>query len=432
MLVPVAFTLPSLPLPGMIVGALFGYLLVLLTNPVRANLRDGWRCVRRYSALGVTLGAFGFAYAIFQLALRIYFHRVLPPGEGPVFVWARAAWRDSRLWLTGSPESLWHLPPGSIREAVAQNALPALESVAGIFNLLVATFPLSACAAFLFLINWEGHHAVLAKALRKRFGGWGWVLYGGIFLCALAALAKPLLYAAPAMLGLQPTAAAVWFQWAPVAEWLSFLFEYLAGVCVQLCLIIIAYCWVRGISFTHAHLIDFAIRRLSFVVRWALLVMLLSTLLIHAPLILKNFAPFQTLFPPEEAAFELRWKVARGLLTAVLLVFATMQVTLTFHSETLGRAFQDHRRFLIRHGWSLLWFFILAGLHFYLLRVLTSLVQRGLGEGTALGVVWSLIVPWLHGFVAAWLLASWVCFFKSVDIRHTPQRSGAPEQGVLF
>jgi len=432
MSVPVAFTLPSLPLPGMIVGALFGYFLVLLTNPVRANLRDGWRCVQRYSALWLVLGALGFAYALFQLALRVYFHRVLPAGEGPTFVWARAAWGDPQRWLSGSPESMWYLPPGSSREVALQSALPALESVAGIFNLLVATFPLSAFAAFVFLINWEGHQAVLVRALRQRFGFWGWVLHGGIFVAALAALTKPLLYAAPLLLGLSADAAAAWFRWAPVAEWLSFLFEYFSGVCVQLGLILIAFCWVRGISFTRQHLIDFAIRRLSFVVRWALLVMGLSTILIHLPLILKNFTTFQSIFPPEEAAFDLRWKIARAFLTVVLLVFATMQITLTFHSETLGRALRDHGRFVTRNGWSLLWFFILAGLHFYLLRVMTTLVLRGLGEGTALGVVWSLVVPWLHALVAAWLLASWVCFYKSVDTMRVPRSSGPLEQGVLF
>ena len=113
-------------------------------------------------------------------------------------VWAREAWRDPQLWLTGSPESLWYLPPYSVRQAVFENALPAFESVAGIFNLLVTTFPLSAFAAFLFFINWEGHHAVLVRALRKRFGLWGWLLYAGIVVCALAALAKPLLYAVAA------------------------------------------------------------------------------------------------------------------------------------------------------------------------------------------------------------------------------------------
>jgi hypothetical protein len=429
---PVALALPSVPLPGLIVGAVFGYLLVLYTNPARVSLRDGVRCVRRYKSLWITLGVFGFAYALFQLALRIYFHCVLPAGKGPALLWMREAWRDPKLWLTGSPESLWYLPPHAVRDAIAANVLPAVESVAGIFNLLVATFPLSALAAVLFLVNWENHHAVLFRALRKRFGLWGWALHGGIVICSLAALAKPLLYAAPQVLRLSPDAAEVWFQWAPIAEWLSFLFEYLVGVYVQLCLILIAYCWVRGLTFTHQHLLDFAIRRFSFVVRWALLVMLLSSMLIHVPLILKNFPALQALFPPDEAVVEHRWTIARAVLAGALLAFPAMQITLTFHSETLRCAFRDHTRFLKRNWWPLLWLVILAALHFYLLRVGGELVALGLGDGTALGIFWSLTVPWLNGFVAAWLLASWVCFYKRTDIGRTPQTAPVLEQGVLF
>jgi len=424
------FHLPNVPLPWLIGGAIVGYLLIVLTNPVRASLRDGLRCIRRYSVLWLTLGAFGFAYALFQLALRVYFYCALSPEDRPTLVWAREAWRDPELWLRGSPQSVWYLPPHSIRQAVFENALPALESVAGIFNLLVTTFPLSAFAAFLFFINWENHHTVLVRSLRKRFGFWGWVLYAGVFVCGLAALGKPLLYVLPQVLG--PSVAGAWYQWAPVADWLSFLFEYLVGVCVQLGLILVAYCWVRGISFTHEHLIDFAIRRLSFVVRWSLLVMVLSSMLINVPLILKNFPLFQSMFSPDPVLIDQRFHVARVVLTAVLLLFATMQITLTFHSESLSKALDDYREFVARNWWPLGWFFILAGVHFYLLLVAVALVQRGLGEGTALGIAWGLLVPWMKGVVAAWLLASWVCFYRHSDGARAPQPGGTLEQGVLF
>lgn len=433
------FVLHSIPLPWLLLGSLVGYLVVMFTNPVRASLRDGLRCLRRYSVLGVALGCFGFAYALFQLSLRYYFYCVLPPTDRPTFVWMREAWRDPKLWLHGSPESVWYLPPHALHFAVRGSALPAVESVAGIFNLLVATFPLSALAAVLLLVNWDGHHGVLWRALHKRFRGWGIFVHGGILLCALAALAKPFLYAAPQVLHLDATAVQIWFQWAPVADWLSFLFEYLVGVCIQIGLVLIAYCWVRGLTFTQQHLVDFAIRRFSYVVRWALLVMLLSSAFIHLPLILKNFAPFQSMFPHEEAVIDARWKVARGVLTAVLLLFATMQITLTFHSESLGKALQDHLQFLRKHWWAFGWFLVLAALHFYFVLVVLNLVQQGLGDGTSLGIAWSLLTPWLNGLVAAWLLASWVCLYKHGDVVHAPADSGTPgaspgalEQGVLF
>jgi len=78
MSVPVALALPAIPLQWLLLGSIVGYLLVMFTNPVRTSLRDGMRCVRRYKVLWVTLGSFGFAYALFQLALRYYFFCVLP------------------------------------------------------------------------------------------------------------------------------------------------------------------------------------------------------------------------------------------------------------------------------------------------------------------------------------------------------------------
>ena len=432
MSVPVAFVMPVIPMRWLLLGALVGYLLIMFTNPVRTSLRDGLRCVRRYSVLWATLGSFGFAYALFQRALRYYFFCVLPPADRPTFVWMREGWRDPMFWLRGSPESLWYLPPHALHSAVYDNALPALESVAGIFNLLVATFPLSALAALLFLVNWDGHGEVLWRALHKRFRLWGVAVHGGIVVCALAALAKPFLYAAPQLLHLQQPATEIWFQWAPVVDWLSFLFEYLVGVCFQIGLALVAYCWVRGLSFTQQHLIDFAIRRFSYVVRWALIVMLLSSLFIHLPLILKNFEAFQGMFPHDVSVIDLRWRLARGALTVILFLSAAMQITLTFHSESLGKAVHHNLRFLSKHWWSFGWFIIVAAVHFYLTLVLLNLVEMGLGDGTSLGIVWGLIMPWINGFVAAWLLASWVCYYKHGDAAPTPSPQGSMEQGVLF
>ena len=205
-----------------------------------------------------------------------------------------------------------------------------------------------------------------------------------------------------------------------------------SAFCIQIGLVLIAYCWVRGLAFTQQHLLDFAIRRFSYVVRWALLVMLVSSAFLQLPLILKNFGAFQSMFPQDAAVLDGRWKIARGALTAVLLLFATMQITLTFHSESLSKALQDHLHFLRRHWWAFGWFLTLAALHFYLVLVGVHLIQQGLGEGTAMGILWSLLTPWLNALVAAWLLASWVCVYKREDDSHSPPAAGSLEQGVLF
>ena len=385
-------------IPWLLCGALGLYLLAMFLNPARASLRDGFRAIRRYPMLWLPLGVFGFGFALFQLALNVYFFSVLPTPDRPAFMWLRA---------TGS---LWDLEPGALSAIRRDALLPGLENVAGIFNNLVSTFPLAAVAAVLLLLNYDGHHGVLWRALRHRFERFAPPVYAGILVCAGAAIAKPFLYVIARHMDPE-----IWFQWSPVVVWLAFLFEYLFGVCVQLYLILLAYCWVRGIGFTHRHLLDFAIRRFSFVVKWAALVMVLSSVFIDLPLILKNFAPFAGIFTSDGPKVDFRLSLARSILTGFLLVFPTMQITLTFHSESLRAAFRDHLGFLRRHWWPFAWFLAAAALHCYLLEALHLAIRAGLGEGTAAGLAWQLLFPWLAALVSAWLLASWVCLYKRCD-----------------
>lgn len=417
----ISLAITGAPLPWLIAGAVFGYLLVMLTNPVRVVLRDGWRATRRYPALWLAFGAFGFAYALFDLVLRVVSHHVLPPEDRPPLRWLREAWRDPDYWLTGTPESLWHLPPEGLRTAARDAVLPACESVAGIFNNLVSTFPLAAFAALLLLANWGGHRAMLLRALRQRFGRWSAPAFAAILLCALAAIGKPLLYAAPPLLRLEGAAALAWFQWGPVVVWLAFLFEYLFGVCIQIHLILLAFCWVRGIAFDHARLLDFAIRRFAYVVKWAVVVMAVSSVFIDLPLILKNFETFQRWFAADAATVDARLQIARSILAGFLLVFPTMQITLIFHNESLRTALRDHALFLRRNYWLFAWFLIVAGVHFFLFHWLQLACARALGEGTAPRIAWSLLAPWLAGGLGAWLLASWVCLYKYCDRERTAQ-----------
>lgn len=401
------------PTPGvlwLIVGALAGYALMMWTNPVSACFRDGWRAVRRYPRIWLVLSGLGFGNAVFDLAMRAYLHAVLPPQSRPVFAWAREAWRDPQLWLTGSPESMWWLPHGEFVRAMQDSVLPAFENLAGVFNCLVSTFPFSAIAALMLFANWQGHHATLWQAMRKRFGPVGVAVHGAILLCALAALAKPLLYA-----GARLMPPDFFQQWGPVIAWLSFVFEYFLGVVVQVYLILLVYAWVRGLQFYHSDLLDVAIRRFSFVVKWAAFMLALSTLFIDAPIILKNFAPFASYFPGDEH-FLRNLATAQAALALFALLGSSVQITLTFHSESWRKALRHHLRFVAHSWWALTWFLIVAGFHFFAVHVLIKNVARGLGEGTALWVMWRLAAPWFAGAVAAWALASWVCVFKRCEV----------------
>jgi hypothetical protein len=399
----------------LLLGAIFGYVLMMRTNPVAESLRDGLRALRRYSSLWTILAVCAFGYAAFDLAVRYSFFRVMPEELRPAFQWFREGKLDE-LKL----EHLWKLPLQELKPAALSSFLPALESTAGIFDNLVSTFPIAAIGALLLLFNWQGHQGVLFRALRRRFAWRGVVAHFCILLCALAALLKPAMFAMPWYVD-----GGLWYRWAPVLEWLAFIFEYLFGTLIQVYLILLAYCWVRGLTFSTQHLRDFAIRRFSLVMRWAIVVVALSSVLINLPLILKNFDVIARWLGQNPDELE-QWIVdswiiiARGILAAILILFATMQITLTFHSESLRRAVGDHFRFVARHWWTLGWFLIIALVHFFLLHFLNALLLLGFGEGTALWVLWKLLFPLLAAFVGAWLLASWVIVYR---------RAGAAQAG---
>src|SRR5438067_3237751 len=246
-------------------GALVGYLLLMFTNPIRASLLDGMRCVRRYKQLWSILALFGLGYALFQCALRIFYCFVLPEGERPGFVW-NFRWTfpkaPARLAEAHTIRDWWLAVCADPRFIlIKDSALEAAESLAGVFNNVVTTFPFSAVAAVMLLGNYDDHHTTLRRTLRKRFGNLGWLIYFGILICAVSAIIKPVLFgpSLPALNRIAPGLLLV--RWSEMINWLSFLFEYLFGVCVQIYLILIVFAWVRGMTWSRAHLLDVAIRR---------------------------------------------------------------------------------------------------------------------------------------------------------------------------
>lgn len=377
-------------------GALVGYLIVMLTNPVRRNLIHGLLCIRRYPEIWAILGVLGFGYAVWTLGVQVFYYFSFPEGQKPVFLWGRA----------------FFLPSSDQREILSASLLPSAEWVAGIFNNIVTTYPVSALAALALIGNWDGHNKTLNRALRQRFGIAGWLIHLLVMICALAALAKPALYVLLPMV--KEGAALAMLQSALIVDWLSFLFEYLLGVCIQIYLILLAFVWVRGLTFTHSHLVDFAIRRFSVVMRWAAVVMILSSLFIHLPQVLSTFeSPSVWLHDHLPARFVDGW--VRPLLAVLLILFLTVQITLTFHSESLGEALRHHCRFVVRNGWCVGWFLVIAFTHFYVLTVFSRFLLAGFGSGTAIGVSWQLVYPFVAGVLGAWFLCSWVSLFKACE-----------------
>ncbi len=382
-------------------GAAAGYALLMLANPVRASLRDGLRCVRRYPQLWVLPAAFGVVSALFQFWLRAF-----TLGSGGL-----AGWRGWTVpdWVT-----------------VFGNAvLPAFEGTTGIFNVGIAMFPLSAIGALMFLLNWGGYQAELSRALFRRLG-WvrGLVALAITLVCALAAFFKPAIFLVGrerligALPGSQPGALTVALPWLLAAvDALGFVFDCLLGVALQIYLILLAYAWIRGLGFDHAELRHFAVRRFAFVLKWAGAVLGISALGIQLPLFLLAADV------PIPVGVALGWAQAgRWALCAVLLGGATLQITLVFHNESLRQAWRDHLRLIRAHGAHVFWLVTVAGLHFLSLTALhEGLVEAVGGPATILAAGMSLLFPLGWSLLSGWLLASWVCLYRRLS-------SGRPEQ----
>ena len=170
---------------------------------------------------------------------------------------------------------------------------------------------------------------------------------------------------------------------------------------------------MRGLSYTPTHLLDVAIRRSSFVLKWAGVVMLLSSVLFNIPSILSTVPAFAKFALP--LATDPRAHFARLMMAIFLMFFSTVQITLTFHSESLRRALRDHLRFVRSNWWPFGWFILIAGIHFFLLKVADLSLVRGFGERTGIILLWRLLNPMFVALMAGWLLSAWVCLFKRCE-----------------
>jgi hypothetical protein len=112
-----------------------GYVVVMLTNPVRVALRDGFR------ASGA---AIWFLFALLALAYSAFQFVIFSPLQSGA---------DLRLEQFAFWES-WHWPTFS--EVWRESLLHTAESVAGIFDAAATTYPLSVLAALLLILNCAG------------------------------------------------------------------------------------------------------------------------------------------------------------------------------------------------------------------------------------------------------------------------------------
>src|SRR5882724_6313221 len=308
----------SLPRIYPLLGLCGGYLIVMLFNPVRGALLDGFRCISRFKRVWVTFVLLGLAYSVFQFA---------------TFTPFQSSADFDLTQVTSLPS--WHWP--RLSEVWTEVPLPTLENVAGIFDNATTTYPLSVIAAVLILANWRGLHGALLGALRKRYHFTSVFIYLILLLSAFASLLKPIVFwRLPEWGGL--VSAAGLLQISASVDAVAFIFEYLFGVYIQVYLITVCLAWIKGVSFEEGELFRFAMRRFSYVLEWAGIVVVVSTLVVRLPLLLAYFTniPGVLDYLPIERVF----------MSGLIIAFCSVQISLALHNETLGVAFRAHRDFI--------------------------------------------------------------------------------------
>jgi hypothetical protein len=367
-----------------LLGFISGYIILLLFNPVRVALRDGFRCLIRYKRVWGTFVVLGFAYFIFQFSTFTPIENFSDVDLTQVFSLAN-----------------WHWP--TFLEIWRESPLPALEGVAGIFDNATTTYPLSAVAAVMMLMNWRGLHGALVHALHKRFRFGGYILYVILLFSAIAALIKLIVYwALPLWGGLLPEQGVL--QISASIDAFAFIFEYLLGVYIQVYLIAVCFAWIRGLSFEEGELFRFSMRRFSYVLEWAGIVVLISTVIVRLPLLLAYFMSI-----PDVLDY---LPLQRAVMSGFIIIFASVQILLALHNETLRGAIRAHREFVRNNLSRFVWFLLICGVHFFFLTTADAIVRGAIADRALAMILWKSIFVFARGFITGWLLASWVCLFR--------------------
>src|SRR6266566_6305312 len=376
-----------------VLGLCGGYVLMMLFNPVRRALGDGFRCIGRYRRIWITFALLGFGYFVFQFATFT-----------PIQNWADL---DPNQ-IISLPH--WYWP--RFTEVWRVTPLPALEGVAGMFDNATTTYPLSVVAAVFMLVNWHGLHGALVRALRKRYGFWGCLVYLILLLSALASLLKPIVFwRLPEWSGLVPAAGLM--RISAAVDGTAFIFEYLLGVYIQVYLIIVCLAWTKGVSFEQGELFRFAMRRFSYVLEWAGIVVAVSTLILRLPLVLSYFTNIPGVLD--------YLPIARVLMSGLIIAFCSVQISLALHNETLIEAMRVHAQFIRQNAGRLGWFLVICGIHFFSIMICDAIVRSAIADRLGALLLWKFSFAFLRGIVTGWLLASWVCLFRQCETRRLNQ-----------
>ncbi len=338
---------------------------------LRRAYLDGWRCVLRHGALWKVPAGFALAYGIFSYALEMWLYNLAGLEYGPLFEFNSA-----------QPD----LPP-----LIAASLVPAGEQLAATLTCLVSVIPSfrrrRPASAGKLSRPGSGDFQDGESALRPGV----WIVLPIALLCTLCALVKPVaflglpfiskVFANPSLLGLSAT-----------INILSFIFEFLLGTTIQLCLLFTAYGWVRGLSLNDERLLPFAVRRLGYVLKWSLVIVAATLAIFHVPFLWDTLHSGSMSWNPEI------W--ARPFLSVVTLIFGTVQIHLAFHNTTLKEAMIANFGFLRSSGLHYLGF-LLTAFGFLLIAQTIPIVGQRYLDGSLAGAGWAIVTQALAAGVGA-------------------------------
>ncbi len=349
---------------------------------LRRAYLDGWRCVLRHGALWKVPAGFALVYCIFPYVLEVWIYHLAGLPQRPLFQFNAAP-----------PD----LPP-----LLIAGVIPAGEQLSATLTCLVSVFPLSCIAALLLLVNYRGLAQEIFKMARARYGRGVWIVLPIALACTVSALLKPVAFVALPLLAKALSAPSL-LSWGATINMLSFIFEFLLGTTIQLCLLFTAYGWVRGLSLNDERLLPFAVRRLGYVLKWSLVIVAATLAIFHVPFLWDTLHSGSMSWNPE------LW--ARPFLSAVTLLFGAVQIHLAFHNTTLKQAVVANFRFLKSSGPHYLGF-LLTAFGFLLIAQVAPMIGLEIFNNSLAGVGCAILAQTLAAAVGGWLLASWVCFFK--------------------
>lgn len=375
---------------------LAGGVLWLLHSRVRAALGHGLQCLLRYPALWRIPAAFAIAYGIFQWVAEALL--VWRMGE-----WS-ATWPIQRQWNTATG---WSVEPLGV-------AIDALDRVATLGSGIIISFPLAAFVVLWVVIFRPGIIFQLVRAIRRRFPRCWVALVIGFSLAAAASATKPVMYLfLPEVLERLPMDPVTALVGASVVNLVSLAFEIFLESYVTVYLMLLAFAWVRGIRANRSRLYLLSARRMGYVLKWTLATTALAMIVVGTMFVESHLSTVD--------AGGLSWlgAFAQVFYAAVLLTFFPVQAGLVFHNRSLRASLIASIR-LMKNNLLCMLLFLSGSALVFLGVVSVDAIITGRIQGISIGLAISAIVDTLSAIIAGWLLASWVCLYRSLNESSRP------------